>query len=253
MSIHDSCGYRVQATGSSRYKKPLQKCTSKLAEAEFSGTSCLSAAVIILAGAVPNEEVGAAHTQMRADQFLSGMLVVYRIGCVRSMTAGGKTPRYLPDLLFDCHAEPMPDTLDEYHSKLMGYIRSHEGQDPIKSSCRWNESIEFKRLGIFPRRFFWVWLPDQQGGLPGWHVFERIKTPLPAGSLGGEGWVLYNRVIYPGGDSWRPVPRTSLTTMSPTLTGDWTCTAFSSAMASGIIALGMSRSVSLVDGGGCHR
>ena len=52
-------------------------------------------------------------------------VVVYVMRCVRTITASWKTPQYLPDLLFDRIAEPMPDTLDEYHSKLGDYIEIH--------------------------------------------------------------------------------------------------------------------------------
>ena len=43
----------------------------------------------------------------------------------KTMTAGGKTPRYLPDLLMNREPENMPDTLDEYHAKLADYIEWH--------------------------------------------------------------------------------------------------------------------------------
>ena len=125
VSIHNSCGYRHRPQVHRAIRSLLQKMHIKIVEAEFSGTSSVCCGDNFY-GAVPNEEVER-RIQMRADQFPCQDVVVYCIGCVRSMTAGGKTPRYLPDLLFDRHAEPMPDTLDEYHSKLMGYIRSHEG------------------------------------------------------------------------------------------------------------------------------
>ena len=62
---------------------------------------------------------------MRAEQFLCGNVVVHCIGCVRAMIFGGKVPLYLPDLLLVRTGEPMPDTLDEYHSKPEEYIQNH--------------------------------------------------------------------------------------------------------------------------------
>lgn len=52
-------------------------------------------------------------------------VVVYCIGCVRSMTVGGKQPLYLPDLIFGYKTEPMNNTLDEYHSDVNAYIEKH--------------------------------------------------------------------------------------------------------------------------------
>lgn len=75
-------------------------------------------------GSVPNDQVEQ-RIQMRADQFPCEDVVVYCISCIRAMTAGGKTAYYLPNLLLDRTAESMPDTLDEYHEKLMGYIEKH--------------------------------------------------------------------------------------------------------------------------------
>ena len=62
---------------------------------------------------------------MRSDQFPCQDVVVYCIGCVRALTAGGKTPRYLPDLLLNRESEAMLDTLDEYHARLTNYIDAH--------------------------------------------------------------------------------------------------------------------------------
>ena len=101
----------------------LKKMHIEIVEAEFSGTESVCCGDNFY-GAVPNEQVEK-RIQMRADQFPCQDVVVYCIGCVRAMTASGKTPHYLPDLLFDRIAEPMPDTLDEYHSKLGDYIEIH--------------------------------------------------------------------------------------------------------------------------------
>ena len=75
-------------------------------------------------GYVPNEQVEA-RIRGRAAQFPCDNVVVTCVGCVRAMTAGGKIPVYLPDLLLDQRAEPMPDTLDEYHGRRAAYIETH--------------------------------------------------------------------------------------------------------------------------------
>lgn len=123
VSIHDSCGYRHKPQVHRAVRNLLKKMHIEIVEAEFSGTESVCCGDNFY-GAVPNEQVEK-RIQMREDQFPCQDVVVYCIGCVRAMTASGKTPHYLPDLLFDRIAEPMPDTLDEYHSKLGDYIEIH--------------------------------------------------------------------------------------------------------------------------------
>lgn len=123
VSIHDSCGYRHKPQVHRAIRSLLQKMNIKIVEAEFCGTESVCCGDNFY-GHVPNEQVEE-RIRMRAEQFPCQDVVVYCIGCVRAMTAGGKTPRYLPDLLFDRTAEAMSDILDEYHTKLVEYIERH--------------------------------------------------------------------------------------------------------------------------------
>lgn len=123
VSIHDSCGYRHKPQVHRAIRSLLKKMNIEISESAFSGTNSICCGDNFY-GYVSNEEVEK-RIQMRAKQFPCREVVVYCIGCVRSMYAGGKTPRYLPDLLFNRETEAMPDTLDEYHSKLTGYIEAH--------------------------------------------------------------------------------------------------------------------------------
>ncbi|MDY5423211.1 4Fe-4S binding protein [Hornefia butyriciproducens] len=123
VSIHDSCGYRHKPQVHEAIRSLLRKMNINIVEAEYSGTESVCCGDNFY-GYVPNTEVQE-RIRMRAEQFPCQDVVVYCIGCVRAMIEGGKTPRYLPDLLFDRTAEAMPDTLDEYHSKLVDYIELH--------------------------------------------------------------------------------------------------------------------------------
>ena len=120
VSVHDSCGYRHKPQVHRAVRSLLRKMHIEIVEAEFSGTESVCCGDNFY-GAVSNERVEQ-RIQMRADQFPCDNVVVYCIGCVRAMTAGGKTAHYLPDLLFSRNGEQMPDTLDEYHTKLSEYI-----------------------------------------------------------------------------------------------------------------------------------
>ena len=123
VSIHDSCGYRHKPQVHRAIRSLLKKMNIEIIEAAFSGTESVCCGDNFY-GYVPNERVEE-RIRMRADQFPCQDVVVYCIGCVRAMISGGKTPRYLPDLLFDRTAEAMPDSLDEYHAKLAEYINAH--------------------------------------------------------------------------------------------------------------------------------
>lgn len=123
VSVHDSCGYRHKPQVHQAIKSLLSKMNIEIEETPFSGTESVCCGDNFY-GAVPNEQVEE-RIRMRAEQFPCDYVVVYCIGCVRAMFSGGKTPLYLPDLLFGRISEVMPDTLDEYHSKLEEYIQRH--------------------------------------------------------------------------------------------------------------------------------
>lgn len=123
VSIHDSCGYRHKPRVHRAIRNLLIKMNIEIVEAQFCGTNSVCCGDNFY-GAVSNEEVEK-RIKMRAEQFPCDNVVVYCIGCVRAMISGGKTPLYLPDLLLGRITEPMPDTLDEYHSKLEEYIERH--------------------------------------------------------------------------------------------------------------------------------
>lgn len=123
VSVHDSCGYRHRPQVHQAVRSLLTKMNIEIEEAQFSGMESVCCGDNFY-GAVPNEQVEA-RIRMRAEQFPCDDVVVYCIGCVRAMTSGGKIPHYLPDLLLGRAGEPMPDTLDEYHTKMAEYIQRH--------------------------------------------------------------------------------------------------------------------------------
>lgn len=122
VSVHDSCGYRHKPQVHRAIRSLLRKMNIAVTEAEFSGEDTVCCGDNLY-GHVPNQQV-TERIQTRAAQFPCRDVVVTCIGCVRAMYDGGKNPRYLPDLLFGRETEPMPDTLDEYHSRLADYIKT---------------------------------------------------------------------------------------------------------------------------------
>lgn len=123
VSVHDSCGYRHKPQVHRAIRSLLRKMNITVTETTFSGENAVCCGDNLY-GHVPNQQV-TERIKARTEQFPCENVVVTCIGCVRSIFDGGKKPRYLPDLLLGRETEPMPDTLDEYHSKLMDYIKCH--------------------------------------------------------------------------------------------------------------------------------
>lgn len=123
VSIHDSCSFRQKPQVHSAVRSILRKMNIKIVESEYSGVKSICCGDNFYSK-VPNEKVIELQKK-RAAQMPCNHVVVYCIGCVHSMTIGGKQPLYLPDLVFGYETEPMTNTLDEYHTDLNEYIELH--------------------------------------------------------------------------------------------------------------------------------
>lgn len=95
----------------------------EIVESEFSGTKSICCGDNFYSH-LPNERV-AELQKKRAAQMPCENVVVYCIGCVRSMSVGGRQPLYLPDLVFGRNTEKTENTLDAYHGDLNDYIETH--------------------------------------------------------------------------------------------------------------------------------
>lgn len=122
-SVHDSCGYRHRPQVHRAVRSLLRKMNVAIVEARFSGADSVCCGDNLY-GLVPDAEVER-RIRLRCEQMPCRDVVVTCIGCVRAMAAGGRTPRYLPDLLFGERPPPVADTLGEYHARLADYIRAH--------------------------------------------------------------------------------------------------------------------------------
>ena len=123
VSVHDSCSFRQKPQVHTAVRNILGKMNIKIIESDFSGTRSICCGDNFYSH-IPDEKV-AEFQKRRAAQMPCDDVVVYCIGCVRSMTVGGKYAHYLPDLLFDRDTAPMHNTLREYHGDLEAYIERH--------------------------------------------------------------------------------------------------------------------------------
>lgn len=123
VSVHDSCSFRQKPQVHIAVRNILQKMNIKIIESEFSGMKSVCCGDDYY-GKISNDKV-AILQKNRASQMPCDDVVVYCIGCVRSMTVGEKQPHYLVDLIFNKKTKLMTNTLDEYHNDLKEYIVKH--------------------------------------------------------------------------------------------------------------------------------
>lgn len=123
VSVHDSCSFRQKPQVHAAVRNLLRKMNIKVMESEFSGTKSICCGDNFYSH-IPNDQV-VEFQKKRAAQMPCDDVVVYCIGCVRSMTVGGKRPLYMPDLILAHQTKRMDNTLDEYHNELNDYIAAH--------------------------------------------------------------------------------------------------------------------------------
>ena len=123
MSIIDACPTREQVEVHNAIRTLLKKMNIILVEPEktgIHGTCCGDT----FYGTLPTPKVKELMKK-RTAEMPEEDVVVYCISCTKSVFIGGKTPRYLVDLLFN--EETIPKTLDpdEWHKELQDYIALH--------------------------------------------------------------------------------------------------------------------------------
>lgn len=123
VSVHDSCSFRCKPQVHEAVRSLLGKMNLHVVESGFSREKSICCGDNLY-GHVPAERVEQ-FQRMRAAQMPCRDVVVTCISCIRSMTVGGKQPRYLPDLIFGRGTPLMHDTLEGYHDSLDAYIAAH--------------------------------------------------------------------------------------------------------------------------------
>lgn len=123
MTIHDACPVRDRPPVHQAVRALLRKMRVEVVEAEAHGVRSVCCGDSFY-GSLPIDEI---HGQMkkRADAMPCEDVVVYCVSCVKAMHIGGKTPRYLLDLLFGDCTEPKETDMVTWHDQLDEYIEAH--------------------------------------------------------------------------------------------------------------------------------
>lgn len=122
-SVHDSCDYRVKPDEQRAMRSILHKMHIELIESANTGANSVCCGDSAY-GKISLETLHQRQT-MRANQMPCQSVVVQCVTCIQSMSIGGKTPLYLPDLLCKKQTQPQALDMDAYHKILQCYIDTH--------------------------------------------------------------------------------------------------------------------------------
>jgi Fe-S oxidoreductase len=104
VAVHDACPTRGEPKLHEAVRTLLFRMNIRVAEPEFTMGSqrCCGDS------ACPDEPLPEIYARMkaRADEMPAESVCVYCVSCAKAMYIGGKTPRYLPDLLFGERTDP---------------------------------------------------------------------------------------------------------------------------------------------------
>lgn len=123
VSVHDPCSFRPKPQVHAAVRRLLRKMQVDIVESDYSKTRSICCGDNFYP-ALPIAAVEALQKE-RAAQMPCQDVAVYCVGCMKSMAAGGKTPRYMVDLILGEDTDPQQTRLDIYHDALNRYIETH--------------------------------------------------------------------------------------------------------------------------------
>ena len=124
LSVHDACPTREKPRVHQAVRNLLRKMNIEVVEAELHGTSSFCCGDSFY----PKHPLEEIHRKMkeRAESMPSKDVCVYCVSCIKSMHIGGKTPRYLLDLLLNEPTDPQLYDTEKWHELLKDYQKKHK-------------------------------------------------------------------------------------------------------------------------------
>jgi Fe-S oxidoreductase len=123
VSIHDACPVRERPAVHKAVRSLLSKMNISIVETAHHSTHSICCGDDLYPKAPL--DVVRAHMQRRAQSMPCEDVCVYCVSCIKSMTIGGKTPRYLVDLLFNEDTFPGECDTVKWHDSLDVYREQH--------------------------------------------------------------------------------------------------------------------------------
>jgi len=123
MAVHDACPTRNEERVHTAIRKLLERMNIQIVEPKNTRTKAICCGDSFY-GVIPVEEVKE-QMKKRANEMPCENVVVYCVSCVKSMHIGGKTPRYMIDLLFG--EDTRIDTFEPeaWHAEVQAFIDAH--------------------------------------------------------------------------------------------------------------------------------
>ena len=120
MTVHDACPIRGKSQVHAAIRSLLRKMNIQIVEAERHGARSVCCGDDFY----PKYPLEQVHKRMksRADSMPCEQVVVYCVSCIKAMVIGGKSPRYMIDLLFNETTEAGVYDTVEWHQQLQTYI-----------------------------------------------------------------------------------------------------------------------------------
>lgn len=119
MAIHDACPTRSEPNIHAAVRTLLKKMNIVIAEPEYTKENqrCCGDS------AYPSKSIPEIYAAMkaRADEMPLEQVCVYCVACVKAIATGGKTPRYLVDLLFGEPTDPNANDDFSFYTELRAY------------------------------------------------------------------------------------------------------------------------------------
>ena len=123
MTILDACPTREKPVIHDAIRTLLQKMNIRLMEPEKTRTKSTCCGDSFYPQ-LPAMKVNELMKKRTAEMPLADV-VVYCVSCIQSVTIGGKTPRYLPDLLMGMETTMKVRPTDVWHGELDMWIEKH--------------------------------------------------------------------------------------------------------------------------------
>lgn len=123
MSVHDACPVRKNSQVHQAVRNCLKKMNIEIVETKFNSNRSVCCGDDFY----PKLPLDKVHNLMkkRADSMPCEDVCVYCVSCIKSMHIGGKTPRYLVDLLMNEPTDPQVYDTEKWHEELQEYIYNH--------------------------------------------------------------------------------------------------------------------------------
>ncbi|MBS3872098.1 MAG: (Fe-S)-binding protein [Firmicutes bacterium] len=130
MTVQDACPTRTEDRVHIAIRRLLERMNISVRETDSSRATAVCCGDSFY-GVLPVDEVKE-RMRRRAEAMPVPEVVVYCVSCIKSMHIGGKTPRYIVDLLFGESTEIGTSEPDAWHAELNHYIENEGNPEKVR-------------------------------------------------------------------------------------------------------------------------